>query len=457
MALVFAVLLLPGALAIRATDLGLSDTGGLACYCKQVASVADCPNNDDEDSFLKPSGPHMFHDGRCCNLDTAAGMSGWALSHSFTWTKQPTLQPCFSEEAVIPSTSCCVLDDAVGIVGVRVSRAIAKLFFRSPTKSLEWHDGSEFNQDVDEQFRKSKAMVALDDVIDSSDFDGTAVGREDTQAFLRALMDSGRLGNHDGRIICRNNLRDLQTKPTRCALRAKAAQECCCKAPEVEEVFRCLPPDGAAPQPLQPVALETLTASVQTLELDGLQHTELVSPQPSEPPSADRLDRTDPEQPGRTWAWDRSPEQWDRTRCLEHQQLPVVESYLGCPKESDTKVPPCKFTKWECKMVFRGTEGRGGGLREECQSVTRWPNPEEKPRQASKDFCLSQEWARKCPAGTVQYQRVIPQGTCMGEKSGLLSVGPLMYSCPEGHVSSKQGSRSPFSPRCKCADVCLIV
>lgn len=431
--------MLPWASAVRSTaeavDSALGDSRQsdeeLGCYCKSVKDSSECVDGKDAS---KPESLNFFQltgDAPLCCKQQSVSVLNMMFGIGMGWSKQKTADLCLSERLPLNPEGCCVLADDLGSVCVRVSRATAQ--------ALSTGEGNQ------KRFYKSNALVTIDEISGSIDYDTSDVPFQEAQRFVSSLMAQGRFKQIDGRLQCQRTLNEMESTHTwehaECLLKARPSEECCCPAAEVEDTFRCLPVSGA----YEGEQTQILEAAVSSRQEHDLEQTELSHPQPTEPETSARLSNVDPEvDGGPTWDWDRVAEQWNPPTCTEEKSLPVVEEVIRCPAGSGSK-PPCFFRLKDCHQEKHGMK---------CTERTKKADPYIEYTQSSSIWCMSEAWTRKCPAGTAQYKRVAPSGKCMSESSGLVSLGNRIFQCPADHASGLSGASS-FSPACKC-EVCNV-
>jgi len=415
----------------------------LACFCKNIKLDSECVDK----TSTGPDALHFFHPAtdsapaRCCKPDYLDYFGNRNVLHTFSsYKKQEQMDLCVSESR--PLQSCCVLTDSLGSVGVMIKSAMAV--------AKRGHKASS----PDETFWKSPARISTDDITGSVDYDGSPVDPEEARTYVMALLAKGRFKSQqiDGRLECQGTVQQLRSQQQECRLRTQPEKECCCPAADVEDVFRCFTMPGAfAGEPVQ-----VLEATVSSEQRDGGTHTQVTQRpwMPAETETAARITSQDPEAEGRVWDWLRVAEQWE-VACSEERELPVVvETDRTCPAGYGSH-PPCEKA-WRTYHTHVDNVHSADRIATPDTSYTTKilkTDPIIHYGQSSAKLCVSQAWTRKCPAGTAQYQRIAPAGTCMSETSGLVTSGSRVFTCPPDHVSAslKKIYRS-YTPVCKCTE-----
>jgi len=404
----------------------------LACYCKQVADISECPYLKEDKHSQRPDFYRWFHgnlaEGKkphyCCKLEKNA----WYNRAGWGYQRQATAKLCMMEVRPVPEDVCCRQPGYHGneTIGLHLKQVTLQGYQQIP--HWTWHDPN---------YGKSYPIYTLSDIRGATDFDGTPISAEQVREFLLNKVKSGFLmdfeKNDRVNLQCSKTLMELSKDTGYCHLRSSNA-ECCCLQASVDPAVRCLPVTGgsSSAEPVVITGSYTESQSRHQHVMDGMiGWPNISSPEISEAGIPWHVPSRDPmtdDQATYNWTVAR---QWN-SECLMNQSVAYV---IGVEKS---------------KRYRSGTR-RIGKMSKGIYKTKRWTEYV----QGHRIECISYKYTRMCPVGQGLYVKKFDEGTCavpgVGKELQLQKVGSLTMQCPEGYVSGTAGGMK-FNPNCSCTE-----
>ena len=401
----------------------------LACYCKQVADISECPYLKEGKFTSHPDRMRWFHgnlaEGKkphyCCKLEKNA----WYNRAGWGYQRQATAKLCMMEVRPVPEDVCCRQEGLHGneTIGLHVKQVILQGYQRISQWTSRAPD-----------YDKSYPIYTLSDIRGATDFDGTPISAEQVREFLLNKVKSGHLLDFEKDdkvdLQCSKKMMELIKDKDDCRLRSSNA-ECCCLQASVDPAVRCLPATGGSSS-AEPVVITGSYSESQSqhqhvmVGMIGWPNTSSLEASEGIPWHVKSRDPMTDDQMTYNWTVAR---QWN-SECVMNQTV----AYVISTKKS--------------KRYRSGTR-RMGKASMPIYSTKRWTEYS----QGHRIECISYKYTRMCPVGQGLYVKQYPEGTCAvpgaGKELQLQKVGSLTMQCPEGYASGTAGGMK-FNPNCSC-------